>query len=253
MRALVISDIHSNLQALEAVLAVAPKHDVVWNLGDIVGYGANPNEVVDVARPFSGIVVRGNHDRACSGNFKFGEYLDLNPTARFAVDWTQKTLRAENTKWLARLPRGPVRPLGGKVACVHGSPRDEDEYMIFRGDVSAALYRRRAWITLCGHTHWQAGWSLKGRGVTPLKPVFESSDCAEQFELKLHAGSRYLLNPGSVGQPRDRDWRAAFAVYDDAQASFTWFRVPYKVLEAQRRIRRAGLPEALASRLRSGA
>ena len=253
MRALVISDIHSNLQALEAVLAAAPKHDMVWNLGDIVGYGANPNEVVGVARKLGGIVVRGNHDRVCSGNIKFGEYRTLNSLASFAASWTQKTLSAANTEWLTRLPRGPVRPLGRKVACVHGSPRDEDEYMIFRGDVSAALYRRRAWLTLCGHTHWQAGWSLKGWEVTPLKPVFESSDRAEQFELKLHDGNRYLLNPGSVGQPRDRDWRAAFAVYDDAQASFTWFRVPYKVLAAQSRIRRAGLPEALASRLRGDA
>lgn len=253
MRALVISDIHSNLQALEAVLAAAPKHDVVWNLGDIVGYGANPNEVVDVAKTLRGIVVRGNHDRICSGNMKFGEYRALNSLASLAVNWTRKMLSAENTKWLAQLPRGLVRPLGRKVACVHGSPRDEDEYMFFRGDVIAALYRRRAWITLCGHTHWQAGWSLEGREVTAWAPVFESSGRAEQFELKLHEGYRYLLNPGSIGQPRDRDWRAAFALYDDVQASFTWFRVPYKVLEAQRRIRRVGLPEALASRLRGGA
>lgn len=253
MRALVISDIHSNLQALEAVLAAAPNYDVVWNLGDIVGYGANPNEVVDVAKKLPGIVVRGNHDRICSGNMKFGELRSLNSLASFAVNWTRKRLSAENKKWLARLPQGPVRPIGRKVACVHGSPRDEDEYMLFRGDVIAALYRRRAWLTLCGHTHWQAGWSLDRQVATPLKPVFESSDGVEQFELKLHEGNRYLLNPGSVGQPRDRDWRAAFALYDDAQASFTWFRVPYKVLEAQRRIRRTGLPEALASRLRSGA
>jgi len=253
MRALVISDIHSNLQALEAVLAAAPEHDAVWNLGDIVGYGANPNEVVDVAKKLRGIVIRGNHDRICSGNMKFGEYQALNSLALFAVNWTRKTLSAENIKWLARLPRGPVRPLGRKVACVHGSPRDEDEYMFFRGDVIAALYRRRAWITLCGHTHWQAGWSVEGQYATPLKPVFESSDRAEQFELQLHEENRYLLNPGSVGQPRDGDWRAAFALYDDVRASFTWFRVPYKVLEAQRIIRRVGLPEALASRLRDGA
>ena len=253
MRALVISDIHSNLQALEAVLAAAPKHDAVWNLGDIVGYGANPNEVVNVAKKLSGIVVRGNHDRICSGNAKFGELRSLNSLASIAANWTRKTLSAENTKWLSRLPRGPVRPLGPKVSCVHGSPRDEDEYMFFRGDVIAALYRRRAWVTLCGHTHWQAGWSLEGRGVTAWAPVFESSDRAEQFELKLYGGNRYLLNPGSVGQPRDRDWRAAFALYDDAHASFTWFRVPYKVLEAQRRIRRVGLPEDLASCLQGGA
>jgi diadenosine tetraphosphatase ApaH/serine/threonine PP2A family protein phosphatase len=221
MRALVISHIHSNLQALEAVLTAAPKHDEVWNLGDIVGYGANPNEVVDVARNLDGIVVRGNHDKVCSGNMKFGEYRALNPLASFAASWTQKNLSAENTKWLARLPRGAMRSLGCKVACVHGSPRDEDEYMFLRGDVIDALYRRRAWITLCGHTHWQAGWSLERREVTAWAPIFESSDRAEQFELKLHEGNRYILNPGSVGQPRDRDWRAAFALYDDTTVSFT--------------------------------
>ena len=146
MRALVISDIHANLPALEAVLAAAPQYDVVWNLGDIVGYGANPNEVIEVVMKLTGIVVRGNHDRGCSGDFKYGEYLDLNPTARYAIGWTRKALRKENTEWLSRLPRGPLRPLGQKVACVHGSPRDEDEYMFFRGDVIDALHRRRAWI-----------------------------------------------------------------------------------------------------------
>jgi diadenosine tetraphosphatase ApaH/serine/threonine PP2A family protein phosphatase len=99
--------------------------------------------------------------------------------------------------------------------------------MFFRRDVVDALYRRRARITFCGHTHWQAGWSLKGREATPLTPDFQSSDCADQFELKLHEKTRYLLNPGSVGQPRDHGWRAAFAVYDDARSSFIWCRVPY--------------------------
>lgn len=139
MRALVISDIHSNLQALEAVLAAAPEHDEVWNLGDIVGYGANPNEVVDVVRKLNGIVVRGNHDRICSVNMKLSEFRALNPLASFAASWTQKRLSAENKEWLARLPRGPLKPLGRTVACVHGSPRDEDEYMIFRVDFVAAL------------------------------------------------------------------------------------------------------------------
>lgn len=132
MRALVISDIHSNLPALQAVLAAAPEYDVVWNLGDVVGYGANPNEVVELARKLGGIMVRGNHDRACCGNLKYGKYLDFNPTARYAVDWTRKNLRKESTEWLSRLPRGPVKPLGRKVACVHGSPRDEDEYTVLR-------------------------------------------------------------------------------------------------------------------------
>jgi diadenosine tetraphosphatase ApaH/serine/threonine PP2A family protein phosphatase len=247
MRALIVSDIHANLPALVAVLAAAPQYDVVWNL---VGYGANPNEVVDLVRKLGGIVVRGNHDRACCGKFKYGEYLDFNLTARYAIDWTRKALRKENTEWLSQLPRGPLRPLGRKVVCVHGSPRDEDEYMTLKEDVIDALHRRRAWITFCGHTHWQAGWSLNMRQVIRLKPEFSPSNCADQFELQLHQGNRYLLNPGSVGQPRDGDWRAAFAIYDDAESLLTWHRVPYKVLAAQRRIRRAGLPEYLADRLR---
>jgi hypothetical protein len=104
MRALVLSYIHSNLTAIEAVLAAAPPYDAVWNPSDIVGYGASPNEVVEPARKLGGIAVRGHHDRACCGNFKYGEYLDFNPTARYAVSWTRKTLREENTKWLSRLP-----------------------------------------------------------------------------------------------------------------------------------------------------
>ena len=122
LRALIVSDIHANLPALEAVLAAAPQYDAVWNLGDIVGYGAYPNEVVEVVMKLPGIVVRGNHDRACCGNFKYREYLDFNVTARYVIDWTRKALRKENTEWLSRLPRGPLKPLGRKVACVHGSP-----------------------------------------------------------------------------------------------------------------------------------
>jgi predicted phosphodiesterase len=252
VRALVISDIHSNLPALEAVLAAAPQYDVVWNLGDIVGYGANPNEVVDLARTLGGIVVRGNHDRACCGNFKYGEYLDFNRAARDAVSWTQRALRKENITWLSRLPRGPLRPLGRKVACVHGSPWDEDRYIVGGVGARESFQASRARIIFFGHTHGQYGWSSGRHGLAFLKPDFHSRTDLAQFELPLRARCRYLLNPGSVGQPRDRDWRAAFGIYDDAQASFTWFRAPYKVLTAQRRIRRAGLPEALARRLRDG-
>lgn len=252
MRALVISDIHSNLPAFEAVLAAAPKYDSVWNLGDVVGYGANPNEVVELARGLGGIVVRGNHDRACSGNMGGYEFLDLRFVARYAADWTKDALTKENTDWLSRLPRGPVRQLRGKVACAHGSPRNEDEYVLSEFVASAAFRASRARIILCGHTHGQFGWSSNRRELTLLKPRFQSGAGAVQFELRLRTEDRYLLNPGSVGQPRDRDWRAAFAVYDDDRSLLTWYRVPYKVLTAQRRIRRAQLPEVLATRLRDG-
>ncbi len=247
-----ISDIHANLPALEAVLAAAPQYDAVWNLGDIVGYGANPNEVVELARSLGGIVVRGNHDRACSGNLRYGEFFDFSQHARYSISWTRKALREENTKWLSRLARGPVRPLGRKVACVHGSPQDEDEY-ILGGEVAREAFRAScARIILCGHTHGQYGWSSNRRRLDLLKPDFDSRTGAVRFELPLRTGNRYLLNPGSVGQPRDHDWRAAFAVYDDNEAMFTWHRVPYKVLTAQRRILRAELPEILATRLRDG-
>ena len=161
MRALVISDIHAKLPALEAVLAAAPQYDAVWNLGDIVGYGANPNEVVELARKLGGIVVRGNHDRACSGNLRRGEFFDFNQNARCSISWTAKTLRKENAVWLSRLPRGPVRPLGPKVACVHGSPWDEDEYILGREGAREAFRASRARIILCGHTHGQYGWQNK--------------------------------------------------------------------------------------------
>ena len=251
MRALIIADIHANLQALEAVLAAAPQYDAVWNLGDIVGYGPNPNEVVDLAKKLAGIVVRGNHDRACSGNMHFSEFRDLSLPAA-AAHWTQGVLTKENTQWLAQLRRGPAWPMLRKVQCVHGAPRNEDEYLFFREDACGAMDRSRARIIFCGHTHWQAGWSLYRRELTPLKPEYRSSTRAEQFELVLQKGWRYLVNPGSVGQPRDGDWRAAFAVYDDTEALLTWYPVPYKVLTAQSRIRRAELPETLATRLREG-
>ncbi len=252
MRTLVISDIHANLQALEAVLAAAPQYDGVWNLGDIVGYGPNPNEVVDLARKLGGIVVRGNHDRACSGMMHFSEFRDLSLPAADAAHWTLRVLTKENTQWLAQLLRGPAWPILRKVQCVHGAPRNEDDYIFFREDARGAMDGSPAKIIFCGHTHWQVGWSLFQRELTPMKPEYRSSATAEKSELPLQKGWRYLVNPGSVGQPRDGDWRAAFAVYDDTEALLTWYRVPYKVHTAQKRIRRAELPETLAARLRKG-
>ena len=249
MRALVISDIHSNLQAFQAVLAAAPQHDVVWNLGDIVGYGASPNEVVGLARTLGGVVVRGNHDRACSGTMHFREYRELSRLAAYTSDWTQQVLTEENRVWLSRLPQGPVRPIPRKVLCVHGSPRNEDAYTFFRDDALAAFRSCRARIIFCGHTHWQVGWSWNGKELTPLKPEFESKAGTSEIQLRLSDRNRYVLNPGSVGQPRDGDWRAAFAVYDDTKAILTSYRVPYKVRMAQMKIIQAKLPETLATRL----
>ncbi len=249
MRALVISDIHSNLEALEAVLASAPRHDLVWNLGDVVGYAANPNEVVERARYLGGIVVRGNHDRVCGA---LADFDDFGPVAARAVEWTRRFLSEDHREWLQRLPAGPIETDQADVVCVHGSTIDEDEYLVSPDDAFLALRATKARITLFGHTHKQIGFATNGGDWVEPRPLYTTDDEAEDYELPLRPGARYLLNPGSVGQPRDHDWRAAFAIYDDVQALFTWYRVPYDVSKTQESIRRAGLPDFLADRLIEG-
>jgi len=251
MRALILSDIHDNLPAFEAVVAAAPHYDAVWNLGDIVGYGANPNEVVDLVRQLGGIVIRGNHDRACSGLMHFSEFRDFNSIASYAAAWTQEALSDENKKWLSSLSRD-VGSLRLNMLFVHGAPHFEDHYIVGERDARAALKTTSARIVFYGHTHLQEGWAATGHNPARVRPQFQSHSEPEQFEMPLRRECRYLVNPGSVGQLRDGDWRAAFAVYDDAQALLSWYRVSYKLITAQRRIRRAGLPEFLATRLREG-
>ena len=254
MRALIVSDIHANLEALRAVLGAAPAHDVVWNLGDLVGYGANPNEVIDEARRLGTMFVRGNHDRACCG---LTSADDFNPIAQRAARWTECVLTGDHREWLRQLAAGPVMPDGPQVSCVHGSPLDEDEYILTVRDAWPALYRPHTRITFFGHTHVQGGFATNGEEWFRLTPRYPrpprgAAEEPAEYELELREGARYLINPGSVGQPRDGDWRAAFAIYDDAQRVVTWHRVPYDVREAQERILSAGLPDRLASRLREG-
>lgn len=249
MRALVLSDIHANLPALEAVLQAAPAWDEVWNLGDVVGYGAEPNEVTQQAQRLAGAAVRGNHDRACTGG---ADLEDFSPVAGDAARWTQSMLSPQNREWLAGLPRGPFQTGEPAVQLVHGSPLDEDEYLLSSQDAIAALHASSVRITFFGHTHVQGGFASNGEEFFRLTPQFSSSADAEVFELPLRRGARYLLNPGSVGQPRDGDWRAAFGLYDGEREVLAWHRVPYDVSEEQRRIRRAGLPDFLAARLARG-
>lgn len=260
MRALLISDIHANLEALEAVMAAAPGHDVVWNLGDVVGYGANPNEVIDESRRLGHIFVRGNHDRVCAG---LGGIEDFNPVAQRAARWTECVLTGEHRDWLRQMAVGPIAPDGPFVRCVHGSPVDEDDYLMTVRDAFPALDATDARITFFGHTHVQGGFATNGDDWFRLAPQYAThrnghgqhkapSEEPESFDLELRQGARYLLNPGSVGQPRDGDWRAAFALYDDAGMILTWYRVPYDLKEAQQRIIDAGLPDRLALRLKDG-
>jgi diadenosine tetraphosphatase ApaH/serine/threonine PP2A family protein phosphatase len=249
MRALIISDIHANIEALEAVLTAAPQHDVLWNLGDTVGYAANPNEVIGRIRNTAGITIRGNHDRACSNQ---SENDDFSAIADRAVQWTRGVLKPENIHWLESLPTGPLAPGAEDVSCVHGSPIHEDDYLVSTDDADVAFQAARERITFFGHTHMQVGFASDGEQLFTLQPLYGSDEDADEYELPLRRGIRYLLNPGSIGQPRDGDWRASFALYDEDRALFTWHRAPYDVSKTQESIRRAGLPDFLAIRLGAG-
>jgi len=248
MRVLVLSDIHGNLQALEAVLAAAGEVDEVWNLGDVVGYGANPNEVVDRIREVAKVHVRGNHDRVCCG---LTSSQGFNPVAASAAAWTQRTLTPENLQWLKEMPQGPVTG-AGRAMCAHGSPLHEDQYIVTMRDAWAPLQQMATEVTFFGHTHIQGGFSQRDGEWHENRPHYDTEDQAEQVTMEIAEGTRHLINPGSVGQPRDHDWRAGFAIYDDEAAKVTFYRVPYDVAAAQAAIREAGLPDRLAARLSDG-
>ena len=155
MRALILSDVHANMQALAAVLAAAPEYDIVWNLGDVVGYGASPNETIVCLRELNSIYVRGNHDRACCGLMNLD---DFNPVARHAAEWTHAQLSRTRRKWLCDLPQGPVT-VGEGLVCVHGSAANEDIYVQTLGEAIDALQAvPGAWVEFYGHTHVQGGF-----------------------------------------------------------------------------------------------
>jgi diadenosine tetraphosphatase ApaH/serine/threonine PP2A family protein phosphatase len=248
MRALVVSDVHGNLQALQAALSAAGSFDELWNLGDIVGYGANPNEVIDTIRPLARINVRGNHDRVCCG---LTSSAGFNPVAAEAANWTHRHLTPDNLQWLRAVPQGPILA-SERALCAHGSPLNEDHYIISMRDAWSPLQRMSTEITFFGHTHVQGAFSQQAPEWQEIHPLYSSENEAEHFSIEVPIGTRHLINPGSVGQPRDGDWRAAFAIYDTAAERVIFYRIPYDVASAQQAIRSARLPERLASRLSTG-
>lgn len=250
MRILILSDIHANLEALEACLEAAPAHDRVFNLGDIVGYGANPNETTERSRALGSVFVRGNHDKACTGLISLD---DFNPVAGLAAIWTRDQLTPDNLDFLRGLPAGPVAPVEN-VHCVHGSPRDEEEYVFLAREAYSILAQATVPLTFFGHTHVQGAYWIddvtETEGAVAL--AYSSKKGQQHFPLPLEKTAIYLINPGSVGQPRDGDSRAAFALYDTDAASVTFHRVPYDIERAQKKILSARLPDRLASRLAEG-
>ena len=246
MRLLVFSDVHANATALEAVLrACAGRWERAVCLGDVVGYGPDPNEVIERVRPLVSAIVRGNHDKAASGVPDLG---DFNPVARAALEWTRNQLLPENARYLRSLPVGPVETDG--IALVHGAVEDEDEYVFAADQALTGLLASRCPVIFFGHTHIQGGFSYDGARIEHVdlspKPGTHSA------VVHLEAKTRYLLNPGSVGQPRDGDPRAAFAIADLEKRTVEFWRTPYDISAVQDRMERAGASEALVLRLAFG-
>lgn len=245
MRYLILSDIHANWHALEAVLRhAAGAYDRVLCCGDVVGYGADPNRVVEWSREHVEVIVRGNHDKGCAG---LDDLEWFNSLARDSARWTQDQLSEANLEYLERLPRGPIALDG--FALVHGSPLDEDEYVLSDADVAGVSGYLTAPLCFFGHTHMQRGFRLAHPSVWDLGGVGEDED---QRPIDLDGSFAYLINPGSVGQPRDRDPRAAYAIYDSGARVVTLFRTGYDIRGAQASILKAGLPPLLAERLAVG-
>ncbi|HXK11960.1 MAG TPA: metallophosphoesterase family protein [Vicinamibacteria bacterium] len=245
MRYLILSDIHSNREALTAVLhhVRRKRWDKAIVLGDVVGYGANPNQAVDMVRALHPLVaIRGNHDKVCSG-VENGEMF--NRVALQAAVWTRDRLTPSNLRWLKSLPEGPV-VVDGAFAIAHGTPIDEDSYIF--GEIEALNVFRQTAFPLCffGHSHFPVIFGLSPDAIQTVLTR------APSFRFRLEPGVRYLVNPGSIGQPRDGNPRASFAMFDADTRSVTVYRVPYPLERAQRKILDTGLPRPLADRLALG-
>jgi predicted phosphodiesterase len=252
MRYLVISDIHANLQALDAVLDDAHEagFDHVLCLGDLVGYGADPESVVAKILELAPLtVIRGNHDNVAAG---IEPALDFHDQARRAIEWTTKALSSGSLDRLRALAQGPFAVAPDLWIC-HGAPFDEDHYIFDARDASRAMAGGPVALTLFGHTHVPAAFAAASRrGIEVLLPDL-SADLPGVQVLHWDRERPMLVNVGAVGQPRDGDPRAAYGIVDTGANVIEFRRVEYDIKTAQERILAAGLPERLATRLDRGA
>lgn len=239
---LIISDIHANLIALEAVLSAAGTYDAIWNLGDTVGYGPRPRECLQLVRNLEPEVnLAGNHDLASTGDLSIE---DFNPVARVATIWTANQLTGDDKTYLRSLPS--IDAVGGYVQ-VHGSPRQPVwEYVTSPQSARVNFREFDEQVCFLGHSHVQLYWSEKAASTDdpPRLPA-----PGEQLEL---GEERFIINPGSVGQPRDRNPASAFAMLDTESRTITFRRARYDIVETQTQMEQVGLPPALISRLTHG-
>lgn len=247
MKYAIVSDIHANLEALQAVLDDAqPRVDQFVCLGDIVGYNANPVECVRLIRQACEVVVIGNHDQAAVG---LRPYDDFNAYAQAAIDWTVAQLMPEDVEFLQALPLNA--PFGERYLAAHGSPRHTDEYLLHRAQIRQNFIHLMQWmphIHCCfvGHTHIPMVWQCSEDGA--VLPI----DSIETDTVVLDPAQYYIVNPGSVGQPRHGDPASSYVVLDDMANTLTFRAVPYDIASAQDKIYDAMLPIPLAERLEVG-
>lgn len=248
MRILILSDIHANLVALQTVLDTVDRAslDQVWCLGDIVGYGPDPNECVALVREVATHCLVGNHDWAALDKL---EIDDFNPEARQAVLWTQEQLTPESVAFLDAL-EGRLDGAHPDFTLAHGSPQHPIwEYILYASTAADNFEHFDTRFCLVGHTHKPVIFrqEVGQEGVLALQPAINVPLPLGQTEAV-----RFIINPGSVGQPRDNDPRAAYAIYDAEEGALTFHRTPYDIAETQRRMREANLPERLIQRLEYG-
>jgi len=245
MRYLVLTDIHANLEALEACVADAHgRYDQTLVLGDLVGYGGDPNAVVELVQGLEPIaIVRGNHDKVACG---LEQAEGFNAVAKSAAKWTLEVLKPEHRDWLCALPEGPI-DVDDVVQICHGSPFDEDAYIFDETDAIRALKFSNRQLCLFGHTHYPVTFELSNDSFDSV-----GSASAPQMQVQMRDGCKYLINPGSVGQPRDGDPRAAYAIVDTKVRLVELYRTRYAVEDAQNKVVKAGLPDVLAQRLAVG-
>jgi predicted phosphodiesterase len=246
MRYLILSDIHGNIEALDTVLAAVDptSYDATLVLGDLVGYGADPNAVIDRVRGLAPrTTIRGNHDKVAAG---VEDAEGFNTIARSAVSWTQLELSQENTAYLAALQQGP-QVVDELIEICHGTPYDEDAYVFDELDALRALESATRPVCLFGHTHIPVVFTRSREGLEVDTP-----DGEPVWPVTIVDDRRYLINPGSVGQPRDGDPRAAFALVDTTARRVDLRRIAYPIQATQQKVIRAGLPDVLARRLAVG-